>query len=108
MKYLIQLVMFLGSLGANAQENRIADSVTMEQYLTLLQQIAPAAREGANAYIAAYRSACGRSLTVLQLRRAVADGAGDPALMKMIHAAEKHDTSTIRRLAADIRCVQEK
>ena len=41
----------------------IRDDVPIETYLSLLAQVAPPARDGAEAYMTAFRSRCGRPLT---------------------------------------------
>ena len=56
----------------------LADDVPMDDYLGLLAQISPAAREGAQAYLQAFQRRCGRALTPQELRRAVSDGDGEP------------------------------
>ena len=48
-----------------------ADDVPMDDYLGLLAQISPAAREGAQGYLQAFQRRCGRALTPQELRRAV-------------------------------------
>ena len=76
----------------------------MQEYLALLEQIAPAAREGAQSYLQAYAQRCGRNLEVGELHRLLADGAGDPVLMRMMGAAHADDRASIARLAASIDC----
>ncbi len=58
----------------------------LNDYLLLLGQIAPAAQMGAQDYLQAYAQRCGRRLDVTELRKALADGDGDPVLMAMIRA----------------------
>lgn len=81
-----------------------ASEIPMADYLALLAQIAPAAREGAEAYLQAFERRCGRSLNAAQLRRAMADGNGDPVLMAMIRASQLRDDKTIAELPARIDC----
>ena len=87
-----------------------ADNVPMADYLGLLAQISPAAREGAQAYLQAFQRRCGRVLTPQELRRAVSDGDGEPVLMGMIRANHPSQQAqrdvTLRQLAQRIRCDQ--
>ena len=83
---------------------QIRDDVPIETYLSLLAQVAPPARDGAEAYMTAFRSRCGRSLKTVELRRAFAEGNGDPTLMHMIRAAQLKDTAALQRLGAGISC----
>ena len=52
----------------------IEGDLPIESYLSLLTQVAPAARDGAEAYMAAFRKRCGRALHTVELRRAFAEG----------------------------------
>ena len=61
------------------QGTQPSDNVPLADYLALLQQISPAAEAGARDYLAAFARRCGRALTPTELRRAMADGDGDPA-----------------------------
>ena len=85
-----------------------ADDVPMDDYLGLLAQISPAAREGAQGYLQAFQRRCGRVLTTQELRRAVSDGDGDPVLMGMIgsnHPSQQAQRDvTLQQLAQRIRC----
>ena len=87
-----------------------ADDVPMDDYLGLLAQISPAAREGAQAYLQAFQRRCGRALTPQELRRAVSDGDGEPVLMGMIRANHPSQQAqrdvTQQQLAQRIRCDQ--
>ena len=87
-----------------------ADDVPMDDYLGLLAQISPAAREGAQGYLQAFQRRCGRALTTQELRRAVSDGDGDPILMGMIRAfhpsQQAQRDATLQQLALGIRCDQ--
>ena len=87
-----------------------ADDVPMDDYLGLLAQISPAAREGAQAYLQAFQRRCGRALTPQELRRAVSDGDGEPVLMGMIRANHPSQQAqrdvTLQQLAQRIRCDQ--
>lgn len=91
---------------AFAQQPDFRDDIPMDVYLDSLAQISPAARDGADRYLQAYRSRCGRSLTTRELRRAVADGNGDPVLMGMIRGAYQRNAHALRTLAASISCVR--
>ena len=87
-----------------------ADDVPMDDYLGLLAQISPAAREGAQAYLQAFQRRCGRALTPQELRRAVSDGDGEPVLMGMIRANHPSQQAqrdvTLQQLAQRICCDQ--
>ena len=80
--------------------------MSLEDYLYALQQISPAARDGAEAYLQAFTRRCGRPLKVVELRRRVADGDGDPILMQMMRAAHQRDQAAVQRLADSIACVR--
>lgn len=79
-------------------------SLPMNDYLGLLAQIAPAAREGAEAYLQAARRKCRATLTSAQLRRAMSGGDGDPILMGMIRASQLRDAKAIVELEARMDC----
>ena len=81
-----------------------SDNAPLADYLALLKQIAPAAEAGARDYLAAFARRCGRPLTPAELRRAMADGDGDPALMALIRANHLGDTAGREQLAGQIRC----
>ena len=91
-------------VGAPTQGTQPSDNVPLADYLALLQQIAPAAEAGARDYLAAFARRCGRPLTPAELRRAMADGAGDPALMGLIRANHLGDTAGREQLVGQIRC----
>jgi len=76
----------------------------MADYLALLAQIAPAAEEGAKAYLQAFLQRCGRPLVTADLRRATSDGDGDPVLMAMIRASQLRDATTLALLGAQVAC----
>ena len=90
--------------GAPTQGTPPSDNVPLADYLALLRQIAPAAEAGARDYLAAFARLCGRPLTPAELRRAMADGDGDPALMGLIRANHLGDTAGREQLAGQIRC----
>lgn len=81
-----------------------SDHVPLADYLALLRQIAPAAEAGARDYLAAFARRCGRPLTPAELRGAMADGDGDPALMALIRANNLGDTAGREQLTGQIRC----
>jgi hypothetical protein len=76
----------------------------MADYLGLLEQIAPAAREGAQAYAQAFQQRCGRALTTAELRRATSAGSGDPVLMGMIRASQVRDGKAVAELGQRVAC----
>ena len=111
----LALVTGLVATGSSAQTAgsvtaMLADDVPMADYLGLLAQISPAAREGAQGYLQAFQRRCGRSLTTQDLRRAVSDGDGDPVLMGMIRANHPSQQAqrdvALQQLAQRIRCEQ--
>lgn len=81
-----------------------ASDIPMADYLGLLAQIAPAARDGAETYLQAFERRCGRVMNAAQLRRAMADGNGDPVLMGMIRASQLRDAKAIGELSERIDC----
>ncbi len=87
------------------QGTQLSDNnMPLADYLALLRQIAPAAEAGARDYLAAFERRCGRALTPAELRRAMADGDGDPVLMALIRANHLGDTAGREQLAGQIRC----
>jgi hypothetical protein len=84
------------------------DDVPLEDYLALLAQISPAARDGAQAYLRAFAQRCGRPLTALELRQAIAQGSGEPVLMGMVSASHPSQLTQrdalLNQLAQRIRC----
>ena len=91
-------------VGAPTQGTQPSDNVPLADYLALLRQIAPAAEAGAQDYLAAFARRCGRPLTPAELRRAMADGDGDPALMALIRANHLGDNAGREQLAGQIHC----
>lgn len=89
---------------AGAATPSVADDIPMADYLGLLAQIAPAAEQGARAYLQAYLQRCGRQLATADLRRAMSDGDGDPMLMAMIRASHLRDSATLAQLGQRIAC----
>lgn len=101
---MLTMLCLAGTVGAQPQRMEIQDDVPIDTYLALLSQVAPPARDGAEAYMAAFRNRCGRALRTTELRRAFAQGDGDPVLMGMIRASHERDTAALQRLGASIAC----
>ncbi len=99
---IVLLIGICASPAAVAQ--RIGGEVTMDEYLMLLGQVDPSARDGAEAFREAFRLKCKREISTLELRRAVAEGEGDPVLMGMMRASHQQDQAELRRLASQVRC----
>lgn len=76
----------------------------LADYLALLERIAPAARQGAEAFLEAHRHRCGRPLTTGELRAAIARDGGDAALMGMIRASQLRDMSALAALGPTVAC----
>jgi hypothetical protein len=89
---------------AQSDNMSIWDDVPIDTYLALLAQVAPPARDGAEAYMAAFRSRCGRPMRTVELRRAFADGSGNPTLMAMIRASHEKDSAALQRLGTSLSC----
>lgn len=81
-----------------------AADIPMTDYLGLLAQIAPAARDGAEAYLQAVQRQCRITLSSAQLRRAMSEGGGDPVLMGMIRASQLRDAKSIAEWAQRLDC----
>lgn len=81
-----------------------SDDIPLADYLALLQQIAPAAEDGAKDYLAAFAHRCGHALTTAELRSAMSEGNGDPVLMGLIRARQLQDSAAREQLAAQIHC----
>lgn len=106
--FLLVVLSFCGA-AAHADGNTglpMTDDIPLATYLQTLEQISPAASEAANVYLHAYRRHCGRALGTVELRKAIADGAGDPVLMAMMLAAFQRDTLKLARLADAVSCVR--
>jgi hypothetical protein len=91
-------------LPALAQTTPSGLSAPMDDYLGLLARIAPAAHDGARAYLEAHRRRCGRELTSAELRIAMTAGDGDRVLMSMIRASHARDTSAMAALGGQVHC----
>jgi hypothetical protein len=81
-----------------------ADDMPLADYLGLLQQLAPAAAEGAKVYLAAYRLQCGRTLSTGELRQVISKEGGDPVLMGLIRATQEQNTAQRTQWVRQIRC----
>ncbi|MGJ9418687.1 hypothetical protein ACHAC9_13110 [Massilia sp. CMS3.1] len=92
------------SSGQRQEARPLADDIALDAYLDALAQISPAAREGADAYLEAFKRRCGRALGAIELRRAIAEGSGDPVLMAMMRAAAQRDTAMLQRLSGTVAC----
>jgi hypothetical protein len=80
------------------------DPMPMADYLGLLEQLAPAARQGAEAYLAAHLQRCRRAMTTGELRHAMSRHGGEPVLMAMIRASQLQDAKAVAALASRISC----
>lgn len=111
-KLLFLMVTLFSVANALAQgappKDALQDDVPLDVYLDALTQISPAAREGADAYLQAFKRRCGRSLKTIELRIAIAEGSGDPVLMGMMRAAFQRDTAALQRLSSAISCARGK
>jgi hypothetical protein len=101
---ILSMLCVTGTVGAQPERLDIQDDVPIDTYLALLSQVAPPARDGAEAYMTAFRNRCGRALRTIELRRAFAQGSGDPVLMNMVRASHERDTAAVQRLGASIAC----
>lgn len=107
LKALLMIVLLASPAASRAQAEapaELKDDVPLEIYLEALAQISPAAREGASAYLDAFRRRCGHNMKTVELRRAVAEDGGDPVLMAMMRAAALRDTATLQRLMNSASC----
>lgn len=84
----------------------ITDDMPLADYLGLLAQISPAAHQGAQAYLQALQQRCGRPVRTAELRRAMAEGDGDPVLMGMIRASHLRDSNALNQLGQRVTCGQ--
>lgn len=81
-----------------------SDDMPLTDYLGLLGQIAPAAEEGARAYLSAFQQRCGRALSTVELRRSMTQGEGDPVLMGLIRASHLRDVAARDQWVQRLRC----
>lgn len=93
-----------GQTAPQAAAPPIADDMPLADYLSLLAQISPAAHDGAQAYLRAFQQRCGRQVRTAELRRAMADGDGDPVLMGMIRASHLRDANALAQLGQRVSC----
>lgn len=96
----------LPALAQTSSEPAVTGDVPMADYLALLQQISPAAHQGAQAYLQAHERRCRRSLSSRELRQAMAEGDGDPLLMAMIRASHLQDGPGLTRLGEQVSCTR--
>jgi len=89
---------------AGALTGTHANEMPLDDYLGLLQQIAPAAEAGARAYLAAFQQRCRRPMRTSELRRAMSQGDGDPVLMGLIRASQQQDAAAEVQWARQMRC----
>lgn len=82
------------------------EDMPLSDYLGLLRQISPAAEEGAKTYLAAMERRCGRTLRTEDLRKAIAQGEGDPTLMGLMRASHLRDAAARDQLVQQLRCPQ--
>ena len=82
----------------------ITGDMPLADYLALLAQIAPPARDGAQAYLQAFQQRCGRPMKTAELRRAMSEGDGDPVLMGMIRASHLGNSNGIAQLGQRVVC----
>lgn len=101
---LLLLASLCSPVCAQGDPGEFQDDVAIDTYLALIAQVAPVARDGAEAYMAAFSARCGRPLRTVELRRAFAQGNGDAVLMGMIRASYERDTGAVHRLGASISC----
>jgi len=80
------------------------DDMPLTDYLGLLGQIAPAAEEGAKAYLSAFQQRCGRVLSTAELRRSMTQGEGDPVLMGLIRSSHLKDAAARDKWIQQFRC----
>ena len=104
MRWAASLGVLLAVCGAGARAQGYQDEVSREEYLAMLERILPAAREAAELYARSFSERCGRMLATAELRRAFADGNGDPVLMGMVRAQVQGDGRALRSLAASVKC----
>ncbi|MDZ7855941.1 hypothetical protein [Sphaerotilus sp.] len=109
-RLLVPVLALWVAIGAHAQpasapvSTPTAGEIPMADYLGLLAQISPAAREGTELYLQAVERHCRRSLTTAELRRAMSDGSGDPVLMGLIRASQLRDAKAMAELGQRIEC----
>lgn len=80
------------------------DDVSMEEFMLVLGRMPPAVTQAALAYRSAFQSRCGRPLRTVELRRAFAEGEGNPTLMAMIGAAHQRNDARLQQLGNQVAC----
>ena len=105
-RWALVLSLALPALAQTSSEPAVTGDVPMADYLALLQQISPAAHQGAQAYLQAHERRCRRSLSSRELRQAMAEGDGDPLLMAMIRASQLQDGLGLTRLGEQVSCTR--
>lgn len=90
--------------GALPNSDAYADEMPLDDYLGLLQRIAPAAETGARAYLVAFQQRCGRPMRTSELRRALSQGDGDPVLLGLIRASHLRDAAGEAQWTRQVRC----
>lgn len=98
------LVLLLCGIALNPTARAQPIEMPMGDYLGLLAQISPAAREGAEAYLQAHRQRCGRVLSTTALRQALSEGTGDPVLIGMMRASQLRDAAGLAALSLRVPC----
>jgi len=104
------LIALLAFSSAQAQTSPARGAISTEgdmpmaDFIALLQQIAPAAADGAKVYLGAYRLQCGSTLSTSELRHALAREGGDPVLMGLIRSSQQQDMTARAQLVRQIRC----
>lgn len=110
MAVLSALIALMAFSSAQAQTSPARGAISAEgdmpmaDFLALLQQIAPAAADGAKVYLGAVRLQCGRLPSTAELRHALAREGGDPVLMGLIRASQQQDLAARTQLVRQIRC----
>lgn len=85
-----------------AETVEFKDNVSLNGYLELLEQITPAARAGAEAYLRTYRGRCGHDLPTVELRRLMS--AGDSVVLKMVQSAHYGQPDLQRTAEQQLMC----
>jgi hypothetical protein len=104
LRTILSLIVMPLTVATTLAQEEWADDVPLATYLDALSRISPAARTGADTYLAAYEQRCGHPLKAITLRRAIADGNGNPVLMAMIRAASQRDDAALQRLSVTVSC----
>jgi hypothetical protein len=102
--WVMALLVIAGTAAAQGDGPAPGDEEPIGNLLYILDRVSPAARSGAEAYMAAFLARCGRPLSTLELRRAFAEGNGNPTLMAMIRGMHENDAAAVRRLSDSLVC----